>query len=1500
MDVTKLSILGRESILVGYNLLPTIAETCVAELSSSTYVLITDTNLAPLYLAEVERLFEDCFLRHGVDSRILSYVVSPGEANKTRATKEAIEDWMLGERCTRDTVVLALGGGVIGDMIGYVAATFMRGVRFVQIPTTLLAMVDSSIGGKTAVDTPKGKNLIGAFHQPSYIFEDLSFLNTLPNREFINGMAEIIKTAAIWEEHTFTLLEESCTRLLAILARPLSMHRFDEIRGLLKDVVISSIRVKAEVVSADEKEGGLRNLLNFGHSIGHAYEAILTPQILHGEAVSVGMVKEAELARHLGHLSAAAVGRLTKCLAAWGLPTSLHDALITSRTAKVCPDDRVLDIMAVDKKNAGKTKKIVLLKRIGKCLEDRASSVHDDAIRFVLGEHVSVAGPRSESAPSATVCRPPGSKSISNRALVLAALSGSVVRLRNLLSSDDVRWMMTALEQLGAASFEWLEDGDLVVNGTGRLISPSAPLYLGNAGTAARFLTGVATLVSGEQPVVLTGNKRMKERPIGPLVEALRRNGSHIDYLESAGCLPLSVVPGLEGGEIELSADVSSQYVSSLLMVAPYARAPVTLRLVGGKVISETYIDMTAAMMQNFGVIVEKRSAFEYVIPSGRYVAPAVYEIESDASSATYPLALAALLGRTVTIPNIGTSSLQGDAAFARSVLRPMGCTVHETESSTTVQGPAGGHLTGIGSIDMESMTDAFLTASVLAAAADGDTAITGIANQRVKECNRIEAMMTQLGKFGVKTTELADGLIVHGAGHRGLQPAVAPIETYDDHRVAMSFSVLASAAAEATTILDKACTGKTWPDWWDCLARTFGITLRGVCGQMGLPASTPARRSIVLIGMRGAGKSTVGEAMAAHLAFELCDLDRAIEVDAGQTVSDIVRSEGWTGFRERELAALRTALGSAQSRVVACGGGIVETPAARELLQAFAQSGGDVVYVKRPIDDIVTYLCHDTTRPNWSTTAKSAEAEIREVFARREPFFESVSNLVYHNDIDTPIVRSIARLLTASSIVGRSYFLSLTCGDVRDVLSQLDTLLVGCHAVELRVDLLTTTAIEEQIRLLRAATGLPVIFTVRSRSQGGAFVGHEEDAVRLMCLAGRLAVEFIDFETTWSREAYSQVRSAARRSSIIASHHDPAGTHPWSSPFWLERYQLAAELGNIVKLVGVARTLDDNLALEQFRLGKEKLIAINMGGPGALSRMLNPFLTPVAHGSMARAAPGQLTLREINAGRTQIGATPALHYHLFGTPIAHSRSPALHNAGFALTGLPHVYSLKEAQDVGQYAELVQSPTFGGASVTVPHKQTIGALVDVVSVHATAIGAINTIVARDGQLVGDNTDWLGITSALQSCADRTAALIIGAGGTARAALYAATQMGFGAVYASNRTPATLDALLAQVPGARRYDGTRVSCIIATVPAQGPLDDAVRATLETALKTSPGGVLLDLAYKPRITPAMELAQAMSWRTVEGLEVLLHQGVEQFRLWTGLPLPVNLLRPVVLGE
>lgn len=1567
---TRIPILGNEDIIINYGLLNSfVAHDLLENTPSATYVLITDTNLFPLYVPSFQKTFAAAVAsKNAGNVRLLTYAIPPGESSKGRETKAEIEDWMLSQKCTRDIVVIALGGGVIGDMIGYVAATFMRGVKFVQVPTTLLAMVDSSIGGKTAIDTPLGKNLIGAFWQPSRVYIDLAFLETLPVREFINGMAEVVKTAAIWDETEFTALEENAPTILEAV-KSKANNRLAPIRHILKRIVLGSARTKAEVVSADEREGGLRNILNFGHSIGHAYEAILTPQVLHGEAVAIGMVKEAELARFLGVLRPAAVARLVKCIASYELPTSLKDARIVRLSAgKKCPVDVLLDKMAVDKKNHGTNKKIVLLSEIGKCYEPKASVVDDRNIRVVLTPAIRVTpGVPKDLNTSVT---PPGSKSISNRALVLAALGEGEVRIKNLLRSDDVEYMLSAVSGLNGATYSWEDGGEiLVVKGKGgKLEASQEPLYLGNAGTASRFLTSVVSLASPSSvsSTVLTGNARMQQRPIGPLVDSMRANGVEVKYLNREGSLPLQVdaAGGFEGGVIELAATVSSQYVSSLLMTAPYAKNPVTLKLVGGKPISQPYIDMTISMMSAFGVQVERSAKEEntYHIPKGTYQNPAEYEIESDASSATYPLAIAAITGTTCTVPNIGSKSLQGDSRFAVDVLQAMGATVKQTDYSTTVTGPPIGQLKAIPHVDMEPMTDAFLTASVLAAVADGTTRITGIANQRVKECNRIAAMKDQLAKFGVQCNELDDGIEVIGRPYQSLTEPVDGIYCYDDHRVAMSFSVLSVVTPKPVLVLERECTGKTWPGWWDVLSESFKVTLDGEepaseHPHHGQAPKAQSDRSIFLIGMRGAGKTTAGGWLAKTMRRKFIDLDEELERRVGQTIPEMIRGDlGWEGFRKAELDLLQDMMTNhAHGHVFSCGGGIVESPEARQMLISYKGNGGYVLQVHRDTDQVIDYLLIDKSRPAYTE-------QIREVYERRKPWFEECSNFKYHSPHpagssavrEAPVdFRSFIAVMCGHSdhfekvkSKRHSFFVSLTVPDVSGSLELIPRVVAGSDAVELRVDLLKDYSAEFvgiQVAILRATAKIPIVFTVRTQSQGGKFPDNDfEGAAALYNVALRMGCEYIDVELTWPEDVIQGVVSAKGSSRIIASHHDPQGTLSWKNGSWIQFYNRALQFGDIIKLVGVARSQDDNFALANFKqrmlaAHETPIIAINMGPVGKLSRILNSFLTPVSHPALPfKAAPGQLSAAEIRQALALIGELDERQFYLFGKPIAQSRSPALHNTLFKANGLPHFYSRFETDHAADVKELVRSPNFGGASVTRPLKLDIIDVIDKLSDAAKTIGAVNTIIpvpSEDGSqqtLLGDNTDWMGMVFALREAGVvgniRTSSaggpgVVIGSGGTTRASIYALHSLGYSPIYVVARNSASVTKLAEMFPAEyhvqhlssadeKDFAGPLPRVVVSTIPADLPMEagmsDIVSKVLnlpdhEASGRNVPKRTLLEMAYKPRRTSVMAMAEEAGWQTIPGLEVLASQGWFQFQLWTGIsPLYTDAREAVMADE
>jgi pentafunctional AROM polypeptide len=378
------------------------------------------------------------------------------------------------------------------------------------------------------------------------------------------------------------------------------------------------------------------------------------------------------------------------------------------------------------------------------------------------------------------------------------------------------------------------------------------------------------------------------------------------------------------------------------------------------------------------------------------------------------------------------------------------------------------------------------------------------------------------------------------------------------------------------------------------------------------------------------------------------------------------------------------------------------------------------------------------------------------------------------------------------------------------------------------------------------------------------------------------------------------------------------------------EKYDIASKLGDIIKIVGKASTIKDNFALYDFvskvnsRPGAKPIIAINMGVEGQMSRVLNVSFSPVSHPLLPnKAAPGQLSFRQIQQALHLIGLLPAKNFYLFGTPISQSMSPTLHNTAFDNLGLPYKYGLLETEEIGEQVKLaITSPDFGGASVTIPFKLDIIPLLDRLTPAAEAIGAVNTIIpqatSNEGSggrvLVGDNTDWLGIRSAVKNRLGSTAvraALVIGAGGTARAAIYALRDLGADVIYLYNRTISKAEKLALAFPEAKIKVVNQIGAwgdsglvapnvIVATVPASATTTDDAQAHavyLSQSLFEYRAGpaVVVDMAYRPAETPLLGLAKAAAghWMVVPGLEVLLEQGYEQFRLWTGRSCPKSVV-------
>jgi 3-phosphoshikimate 1-carboxyvinyltransferase len=406
---------------------------------------------------------------------------------------------------------------------------------------------------------------------------------------------------------------------------------------------------------------------------------------------------------------------------------------------------------------------------------------------------------------SATV-RVPGSKSLTNRALLISALANGKTRLTNALFSDDSCYFAKALQTLGFdVQLDETNQEMTVIGMGGHIPAKRAELFVGNAGTAARFLTAFLTLGNGEY--ILDGDARMRERPIQDLINALHQLGVELEAKNN--CPPVEIfAKGLLGGKTTITGNISSQFLSALLMVAPYARSPIEIE-VTTELNSKPYVDMTIAVMKEFGAEIDWQAYKQFRIPPTSYLPSTNYQIESDASAASYFFAAPAICGGKVRVENISRTSKQGDLAFL-DILGKMGCIINE--GTTFIEVTGADSLIGV-DVSMRDIPDTAQTLAAIAPFASTPTRIRGIASARVKETDRVHATCTELARIGVSVEEQEDGMIIYPC--KDIQPGI--IQTYNDHRMAMAFALI-GLRIDGISIENPSCVSKTFPNYFEML----------------------------------------------------------------------------------------------------------------------------------------------------------------------------------------------------------------------------------------------------------------------------------------------------------------------------------------------------------------------------------------------------------------------------------------------------------------------------------------------------------------------------------------------------------------------------------------------------------------------------------------------------------------------------------------------------------
>jgi 3-dehydroquinate synthase/3-phosphoshikimate 1-carboxyvinyltransferase len=638
--------------------------------------LITDNIVDELYADKLSGIYTHKF------------VFPNGEQSKSVKTLTQIWSFLADAELTRSDLIIALGGGVVGDVAGFAASTYLRGINFVQIPTTLLAMVDSSVGGKTAVNIAEGKNLVGSFYQPDAVYIDPTVLSTQQNTDFADGIAEVVKYGMIKNKALFTLLED---------------NNLQTIKEHITQVIKTCVKIKSEIVAADEFDKSERMLLNFGHTLGHAIEKLGNfTNHTHGQAVSMGM---SLITRHYCDLEIA--DRLEKTLHNYYLTTETNDDV-----------EKILKCVKNDKKNFGDKLTYVICKEIG-----RGELVTIKGDEFLFGTKLNAefwGEPlvlNSDSIDKKAVITVPSSKSIAHRALICAYLAGGNCEIKNLTVSDDIQATIDALEAL---------DGDNIT------------IDCKESGSTLRFLIPLVAALG--KTATFVGEGRLPNRPLTPYVDELSKKGINF----TAACLPFTMSGQLEPGKFSFPGNISSQFISGLLFALPLLDGHSEIDLTTA-LESAPYVDLTLDCLSEFGVDVVRRRG-DFLISGVQKYKPASFEIEGDYSQGAFPLA-ANFLGADIQINGLPEKTLQGDKKILE-ILEEI------RYNSNVIE------------INAENIPDLVPLLAVVGSFSKAGMVISGASRLKLKESNRILAISEALNSIGGNIVADSDGLTIHPVPH--------------------------------------------------------------------------------------------------------------------------------------------------------------------------------------------------------------------------------------------------------------------------------------------------------------------------------------------------------------------------------------------------------------------------------------------------------------------------------------------------------------------------------------------------------------------------------------------------------------------------------------------------------------------------------------------------------------------------------------------------------------
>lgn len=1206
------------------------------------------------------------------------YLIESIEKNKTMETYNMIMNFLFENNINRDYTLFGIGGGIVGDISGFVASTFMRGIKLIHIPTTLLSMVDSSIGGKTGINNVYGKNMIGSIYQAHDIIIDITWLKTLPKEHIINGMAEVIKMALLKGGKLYNLVLDS---------DPITLKNLNEI-------IILSAKYKLEIIGDDMNDmKGMRELLNFGHTWGHAIE--FSQNILHGFAVAEGILEEMKYTNYYYSFPTMSVIKTVyQLLKKW--------ELINNNTKY---ELKMIEFyLSHDKKS----NRLVSIEDIGK---PKIVKFNINRWKFISYPSFFVKNNRIIKNKKFIILSLPGSKSVTNRALICSVLksfnSNMTIRLDNSLISEDTELLICALKQTGVDIS--ISDNSISISAIN--LKPTGTYYLGNSGTCVRFLLPLLAIITNEQ-IIIDGSDEMKKRPIQPLIDSLNSIGCDIISMNNDMMLPLSVNPCKMNNidSITIDGTLSSQYVSGLIFAMSYLlkyNKHKSINIIGEET-SKGFINLTIKMLEEFNFIINYDNNIINLI---KYNNSNIleYNVEGDATALSYMIGWSYLTKQKILIDNINFSSNQSDIKIIIKVSKYFGNLFEVIKDNNKVimfepYYKIKNDQNNI-TIDLDS-SDTFLTWGCLFAIENINFEITNILNQSWKECNRIENFKINIKMLGGKVEKTQTGFkILNGIDMTQLNSIDIP--TYNDHRFAMSFSLL-SILNSHFTINNPHCVSKTFPKYWEEIKK-MGIDI--------LPFISKSK-NIILIGMPQSGKTTLAKLASEVLNIEWNDTDDMITSEH-KCINTFIHEHGWEQFRNIEHEKLKKCLDNKSLKIISTGGGIVTNPLSRKLLETSI-----IIYIKGKYNDNIDRLLPD----NYET-----------IEIERKHIYENISDYVYENN-DNPenFINWLKLIITNPVIPQKSFFLCKTNDVYENNFANL---------IELRGDLMVNYGLDV-IQKVMKKFNKHIIYTLRSKKEGGMFEGNNESYNSLNKKAIKLGCKIIDLEINDFKINNLDLTNLT----IGSIHSDDINYIKKKLEFFQE---------SILKIV----TTEENCNNLKYTLSfiKNKILIDNMNGR---YRLTNNFLTPLASSLFEKTAINQLN--QFDYIKKSFVENNTKFIFLFGNNIAHSPSSFIHNYVFCKENLNISYLNFETNDKNIIFELIKEPYFKGASITMPYKEIFNTNLLATNSLATNLLAINTVIKNDNIISYENTDIIAIKYFLKN----NMTTILGTGGSAIASIEA--------------------------------------------------------------------------------------------------------------------------------